>query len=528
MGENFSLQQSLATRKYSLASAVDILQELTDISLGGILPPGHARQILRDRLDQLTASETQQTQDIEAIVARLLLAINEMTGQSFVVADLRDGTVPLSAVVDSIKAVAHNHKMLIYKPFSLGVITGQAYSEIELSAELLTHLDSEDWSNPLYGGFAAPFNLTAPVLISSAYLDFARVDLLYHSDHLPVFDEQNQPVLGYVSEYTGNVAHIVWGRMTPTGFMASALPLDLLAQVEAVVPLKTNFGVMPVDALTMGRSGSIVVDNDGGEDISYVKQTLLHNKLTVDTRLSDVLGLSNITMADFMAATVTELVPTGYSSIVEAVVGILNYLQARVGLDELDLRVGRVEEDANVAIGQTILSVMPEEYTVAVIDTFRTDENEFVGGNKAVIDTEAALLRHGRDDVDVVYYLQQVRDEMEYKTKVSFKLLVAADEPLFVLGEDFEVTASLEVKGPRYPVGISYELLHYVGSLPTDKIQFELVEYDLQTLPHDPNGDAPLAPIIGLAETVWLRIAIKKDSAGQQATPVIRSYQLFA
>lgn len=528
MGGDFgSLKDNLATRKYGIANAVDVLQELTDVSLGGMLPPGLARQILRNRLDDLTATSQRNTQDIESITARLLVAINEMTGSNFSVESLRNGLVPVSAIVDSIRAVAKKRKMLIYKPFVLSSIAAFEHTEIDLS-DVLSVLDSEDWSNPLYGGYQSPFNMAAPVLIVPEYSEIARVDLVYHSDHLPVFDEQNRPVVGYVSEYTGNVARIVWGRLTSTGFQIVALPADLVVNVDAILPLKTNFEVMPIDALTMGRHGSLVTDNDGGEDISYIKQTLLSNNLSNTSKLSDVLGLAHITTADFMAATVTELVPAGYNNVVEAVVGILNYLQARVGLDELDLRAGRIEEDASVAIGQTILAVMPDEYTVAVIDTFRTDENEFIGGNKAVINTEEAVLQHGKDDVETVYYLQQVRDEMERKTKVSFKMLVSSVAPLFVVGDDFEITVSLEIKGPRYPVGVSYRLLQYVGELPSDYAQFQLQEYDLQQLPYDPEGDRPLSPIIGLAETVWLRIAIKRDSAGQQATPVIRSYQLFA
>lgn len=525
MGKNFNLKSSLSKRKFELVNVIRVLQELTTSSMDVLMPVSEAKAILADRLENLENQVANDAVDINAITVRLLDAINEMTGESFDLTALRSGFVPVDSVTASIKAVIEHKKILVYKPFDLGIIVGATTTVISLSPTDLLELDSTSWADPLYGSYGAPYDLDAPVLISSDYADNVRVDLLYVEDHGSVFNNAGERLVGYVSNYTGSNITVKWGKLTGTGFVPASIPSSVNKSLVAVVPVKTTLALMPVNGLAMSRPDSW--SDVSRDDITRLDNILLLNGLSETTNLPNVLGLSNISVADFLTATVHALMPTGYNSVTEAIVGILNHLQAIYnvldGLSDVKTLVGLAEDDGVVSAGYALLQSLPVDYTVALIDSFRVDTNEYIGGDKAIVDVERSVLMHGDVSLPVTYYLQQIVGDISGKSKALFKMFLT--EPLMP-GSDYEIDVNLEIKGGRYSSGVSYLLKHYTV-VPNHAEQHMLSEYDLATMPYDLNGDVPLVPLIASGEMAWLRITIKLDSNGINSTPVIRSYQLF-
>jgi hypothetical protein len=526
MADSFTLKDSLATRKYEITNVVRILQPLTESSLGVLLSVEDARAILSDRLAALSGQVDVNTLDIAQITDRLLEAVNVLTGNNFSIADLRDGTLPVSAVLDAIQSVTKDKKLVIYPRFELGNIAGQATGSIILTPEELAKYDSLSWADEQYGGLDAPYNVAIPTLASLAYSDETAVDLLY-ADKTPVFNDDNDRLLGFVSGFTGgNVINITWGKMIAGSFVPEAIPASVTDEVTAIVPMKTNLSVLPVTSLSLTKLDNFGVNQQ--DELENVQLVLANNGLTTSTELGGVLGLANVTVTDFLSATASALFPTGFNNVISAISAIVvqlqNILAQQASTEDVWPYVGQVEEDALVSAVHGILMSLTDNYTAALVDSFRTDENLYVGADKADVDIKKSVLKHGDEGMLKTYYLQQVNDDVAGKTSVIFKIQLSEPE---VGNQDYEIGAILEIKGGRYGTGVSYNLVQFTSPLPSQTELQELVEYDLTALPHNPMGDTPLDPIVDVGETMWLRLVIKMDSAGVEFTPIIRNYQLF-
>lgn len=353
-----NLKSKLTDRKVELANSVQILQHLSSAPLRLILSEGEARGLLRGRLDAHEDEIALNAVDINALVVRLLEGINSLLGTNYNLAELRDGTIPVEVLTDSIKGAVRNKKLLIYKPFELGNLAGAASSTVELDVDLLAKLDSTSWANPLSGDYGAPFDAQNPVLVSGAYDDEIRVDLFYASDRLPVFDNAGKRIVGYASSYLGNEVTVAWGTLDNSGvFAAAAIPGTITSDLVATIPLKTTLHIMPVNGLAMARREGW--NGIRQSDLDTINSILSGNGLSELSNLVDVIG-SNITALDFAAATTHALVSTGYNSVSEAIVGILTQIQTATG--DLALHLAD-DEDAHDA---SAISVLPVGNLVSV------------------------------------------------------------------------------------------------------------------------------------------------------------------
>ena len=183
------------------------------------------------------------------------------------------------------------------------------------------------------------------------------------------------------------------------------------------------------------------------------------------------------------------------------------------------------EHDALVDVAILQISLMPENYTMFMVDSFMypTTNTYPDGDDKALIVADHSALMHQGDAGSYNHYQQNFDGVVVDKDKVYLKTSLQKGLADDSGNHDWVIEFRLEVSGGRYNLAPLSYLLHSIQAV--DFVPRFEQEFDLNAILAD--SGAPLAPIVASGEVVSVKITIKSDSAMSQATPTIRSFVAF-
>lgn len=347
-----SLKPVLQTRKLEIANIIDIISLISASPLNASMTPAQQSASLKDKLNILSSDGSLNTSRVTALAANVLAAVNSLTGTSFTMADIDSGTVTSGALKDAIEDVLTNNKMIVYGKISMpGVVA--APTGLVGAASILPFADGSDWSISRFGGLGAPYNSANPVPVSAAFSEKTRVDALHVGTGDPVLNGGNK-VVGFVSGFNAgtNEIQVTWGYINSTdhNFYAANFPATVTTAVDLVLPVKTNFGAVPVEFLGMAKGG--IAGGSGAADA-----VLTQNGITSTSDLDAMLGLPTLTVSAFAAATNDpSLNPGGYTSLIHAILDLLSQIDAtrswaRGLFDNINTFVGKADLEATPSYG---------------------------------------------------------------------------------------------------------------------------------------------------------------------------------
>jgi len=183
------------------------------------------------------------------------------------------------------------------------------------------------------------------------------------------------------------------------------------------------------------------------------------------------------------------------------------------------------EHDALVDAGMLQISLMPESYTLFMVDSFMSPLTNVYpdGADKALIIADHSALIHQGPAGSYNHYKQNINGDVVNKDKVYLKAALQKGLADASGNHDWKIEFRLEISGGRYNLAPLSYLLRSVEAA-NFVSRFE-GEFDLNALTAELGN--PMTPLVGVGEIVAIKISIKSDSAISQATPTIRSFVAF-
>lgn len=192
--------------------------------------------------------------------------------------------------------------------------------------------------------------------------------------------------------------------------------------------------------------------------------------------------------------------------------------------ENLHAKINAAEDDALVETCLLQLSLMPLEYTMVMVESFKqVSSNLYPAGiDKALVDVVKSELRHQGSMASNNYFVANFAGDVAGKSKVLLRQIISA--PSVAGNNDWEIQFRFEVTGGRYGANTTSYLLRAINPFNLTQSR-QPAEINLTTL--IPEG-APQFPILqGVDEVASMKIVIKQDSTGAAATPSIRSFAAF-
>lgn len=347
---NKALGQLFQARKQELTNVIEIIKLVAEPNaaiLGETMTSAQYAATLKDKLAAANPTLAINTAN------QILTALNAMMGTAYTVADLQGGALDGNALNNALATILRNHKLVVYAPMSL---VGAAENISQLALGTLSYADATDWSMSQFGGHGAPYNAATPVPVSPTFAANVRVDVMHNEQ--PVLIDGLHPALGYISSFDAlaNTVSITWGYKDSEGaFVAAPLPSSVVGlTLSAVMPIKSNLAIVPVDflAFARGAKGGVSVP----QDLSGIESVLTNNGLAADSNLKAVLGISAIQAMALQEATQHVISPQGYSSVAAGLVDLMSRLHVLTGfVDELNTYLGKLN-------GETLPSYNPSAF----------------------------------------------------------------------------------------------------------------------------------------------------------------------